>query len=214
MRRWWVQERGQGTAGPRRRWAWWACASMLVAATACWGVVAWSRFGSGVALSVLAPAVTVGAALGPGWVLARRAATPPSPPCAAGLWPRPAGASSRGPAAAPCRATESRLVSRPPGPPLTVLPSLSTWQLCWAWRRSYVHLGSRVSAEGRAQLAELRRGLLDELQRRDPAAFARWFPTARAASDPARYFCRADADHGPVHEAPRTMDAVRSPAAG
>jgi hypothetical protein len=88
-----------------------------------------------------------------------------------------------------------------PGPPLEVVPAdplppaaglraLSTPELCRTWRVSYVCLGRFPCPSYLESLAELRRGCLDELERRDPVAFGRWFPTARAASDPARYFCR------------------------
>ena len=42
----------------------------------------------------------------------------------------------------------------------------------------------------RDALAQLRRACLDELERRDPCAFARWLATARAAGDPGRFFGR------------------------
>lgn len=73
--------------------------------------------------------------------------------------------------------------------PATSAPSLSTEQLCWAWRRSFVLLGRCATGDELARLADLRRDFLDELQRRDPAVFARWLPTARAAGNPARYSC-------------------------
>lgn len=76
-------------------------------------------------------------------------------------------------------------------PPLSGLSTLSTSQLCWAWRLSYVRVARTSWGSELDHLAELRRGYLDELQRRDPGAFGRWFPTARAASDPARFFCCA-----------------------
>lgn len=223
MRRWWFRGSGRGTAGPRRRpatpslpgrrrWCRWAYWSIPLVVTVAWVVSAWWRSGPGVALPVLASAGIVGAAFGAGWLLMGRTTTPPSSSRPVG--PERAGADR--PGAVPPGPTEVRPVVRrplPPLPPLSALPELSTEQLCWAWRRSYVHLGSCASADGLARLAKLRRGYLDELQRRDPAAFDRWLPTARAASDPARFFCRAHAER-PDHAAPRTERGMRSPAAG
>lgn len=76
-----------------------------------------------------------------------------------------------------------------PLPQPSKLPSVSTPRLCWAWRVSYVRIRRCTWPSELAQLAALRNAYLDELQHRDPAAFARWYPTARAASDPARFFC-------------------------
>ena len=89
--------------------------------------------------------------------------------------------------------------ARPPGPapetvPVVPFPSpatlrrLGTAELCWTWRASYVCLRRYPRPSHLAYLAELRRECLDELERRDPVAFGRWFATARAAGDPARYF--------------------------
>lgn len=89
----------------------------------------------------------------------------------------------------------------PPGPPIETVPvvpfpdssalrRLSTAELCWTWRASYVCLRRYPWPSYLECLADLRRDCLAELERRDPSAFARWFATARAAGDPARYFCR------------------------
>jgi hypothetical protein len=57
------------------------------------------------------------------------------------------------------------------------------------WRTTYVRLhGSPTPSETDAVI-RLRRECLDELEQRDSGAFGRWLPTARAASDPARFFC-------------------------
>jgi len=68
---------------------------------------------------------------------------------------------------------------------------LSTPDLCLAWRRSGPEL--RATAPGRRYdgLVTLRRILLDELERRDPAGFQRWLA---AGGDPDRYLTP------PVHE--------------
>jgi hypothetical protein len=70
------------------------------------------------------------------------------------------------------------------------LGELSTADVCWAWRVSYLRV-RRPGCPGYevAFLTELRSACLDELERRDPAAFSRWLPAARAAADPARAFC-------------------------
>jgi hypothetical protein len=82
-------------------------------------------------------------------------------------------------------------VVEPVLPPLSALTSMSTPEVCWGWRTTYALLQQSAWAEEptkREKLAQLRAGYLDELQRRDPAAFDRWFPSARAASDPGRFF--------------------------
>jgi hypothetical protein len=83
------------------------------------------------------------------------------------------------------RVAEDRL------PPLASLPGLSTADVCWAWRLSYPRI-RRPGCPGYQldDLARLRCACLEELERRDPVAFHRWLPTARAAGDPARVFCR------------------------
>lgn len=146
-----------------------------VTALAITGLVA--MFGpSGFWLAVLVAAV--------GWWVLRRPGRTPTPP--------------RTPTSHRQRPDSGHLVP-PHGPAIEELPMapqptvgtlsrLSTPQLCWTWRVSYVRI-QRSSYPGELDaLAELRGGCLEELQRRDPAAFARWFPTARAASDPARFF--------------------------
>lgn len=77
-----------------------------------------------------------------------------------------------------------------PLPQPSTVPGLSTAELCWAWRLSYAGT-HRPDCPGYQleHLAALRSACLDELEKRDPVAFQRWLPTARAASDPARFFC-------------------------
>lgn len=224
MRRCWFQGLGQMTARARqglstpsrsggRRWCRWACWSLPLVVTVAWVVAAWWTSGPGVALPEVASAGVVGAAIGGGRLLMRRTTNPPSSPSPGGSVLGPSGAGARSLGAVPPPA-DVRPVPRRPLPPLSTLPSLSTWQLCWAWRRSYVHLRSCASPDGLAQLTTLRRGYLDELQRRDPAAFARWLPTARAASDPARFFCRGHAERRPVHVGSHARQGMRTPSGG
>jgi hypothetical protein len=75
-----------------------------------------------------------------------------------------------------------------PLPALAALPGLATAQLCTVWRVSYARLQRCTWPGERDHLAQLRRACLDELERRDPRAFARWVGTARAAGDPGRFF--------------------------
>jgi hypothetical protein len=65
---------------------------------------------------------------------------------------------------------------------------LSVGELCVAWRRSYSELQRATDESTRQEIARKRRDCLDELERRDPAGFARWLASgARAGSDPQRY---------------------------
>ncbi|WP_406047476.1 hypothetical protein [Kribbella sp. NBC_00889] len=62
-------------------------------------------------------------------------------------------------------------------------------QLCLAWRRSFKQLQSSTGRELRLGVADVRRAYLDELERRQPEAFAAWLASGpRAAGDPARFF--------------------------
>jgi hypothetical protein len=111
---------------------------------------------------------------------------------AAGWWPL------RRPPARPRRRVH-RVAPAPPAletvppdplPAPAALPQLSLAELCRVWRVTSVRL-QRCTWSGELEhVAALRRGCLDELQRRDPATFARWITTARAAGDPARLFLR------------------------
>jgi hypothetical protein len=102
-----------------------------------------------------------------------------------------------------------------PLPGQAALPFLSTAELCWVWRLSYARV-RRATESGQLQdLARHRRDYLDELQRRNPVAFARWLPTARAAGDPARFFCRRPAPRSAARTAPGALagrpDSPRTP---
>lgn len=98
------------------------------------------------------------------------------------------------------RPDRALLVTDGPGSPVptaspetTVSPvpapaDLSTAQLCLAWQRTYFVLLELPIGASRAELVHLRRGLLDEIECRDPDGFSRWLDTgARAGSDPGRY---------------------------
>ena len=81
-------------------------------------------------------------------------------------------------------------------PGIRQLPSLpdepvehcSTEELCRAWRASYTALQHGCTSADLTALADRRRRYLDEIERRDPAGYARWMASgARAGSDPARF---------------------------
>lgn len=68
------------------------------------------------------------------------------------------------------------------------LGALSTAELALAWRRSYAQLVRVRTPSQLTTLAERRRRLLDELERRDADGVATWLRSgARAASDPSRF---------------------------
>jgi hypothetical protein len=83
----------------------------------------------------------------------------------------------------------------PPGPvpppaagPAPVLGTLSTPELCLAWRRSYLTLVDLPAGAARSELVTVRQSMLDEFERRDTAGFHRWLDDgARASGDPGRY---------------------------
>ncbi|MEV0802426.1 hypothetical protein AB0I34_32335 [Kribbella sp. NPDC050281] len=69
------------------------------------------------------------------------------------------------------------------------LRDLTDEELCLAWRRSFKQLQSSTGRELRLGVADVRRAYLDELERRQPEAFAAWLASGpRAAGDPARFF--------------------------
>jgi hypothetical protein len=99
-----------------------------------------------------------------------------------------------GPAALLVRRSFRPIEPAAPGFPVSAevrpleLATLSTPELCLAWRRSYIALGDLPAGPARGELVTLRQSLLDELERRDPAGFHRWLDAgARAGGDPSRY---------------------------
>jgi hypothetical protein len=175
-------------------------AGNLLALSALGGVTVLA--GAGLVLALGGPGCLVAVVIAAGgWPLLRRARrgtvrrTGRADPGAAGPAPKPVAPSGRrGPSTAPTPPT-------PPTPPTAEtspadgLPgpsspeSLSTAQLCWAWRLSYLQVRRATCGAELERLAQLRRGYLEELERRDHQAFASWLPTARAAGDPGRIFC-------------------------
>lgn len=86
-----------------------------------------------------------------------------------------------------------------PDPPLPVvhdvaavarnLRDLTDEELCLAWRRSFVQMQNYLSAGQRIAMADVRCAYLDELERRQPDAFAAWIESGpRAAGDPGKFF--------------------------
>jgi hypothetical protein len=91
---------------------------------------------------------------------------------------------------------------RPPGVPAPLagpgpdLPRLSTEALGQEWLRTSAVLGSTEDPAIREQVVQRRVAALDELERRDPAGFARWLAAgATVDSNPAQYL-RGDSSAG------------------
>lgn len=99
------------------------------------------------------------------------------PPVAQLLSPRPA---------ALCDPDEASAPSSLPAPPSC--EELSDDALCRGWRTSFAELQNARSVTDRLQLARIRQQYLDEIERRDPQGFTKWFDTgARAGSDPSKF---------------------------
>ncbi len=136
----------------------------------------------GPVLTVLAGAVLAVGGLGL-WLLhagrpPRRNATMVTPP------PAPAGGT---PPAAPRPVT-----ARPaePGGTVTYLPpvaTLSTAALGREWLSTTTALSGRLHPAARSSIVRRRQETLDELERRDPAGFARWLAEGAPERDPAGY---------------------------
>ena len=96
----------------------------------------------------------------------------------------------------------------PVGPPqvgpvgdLRMLPVavLTTRALGEEWLRTTAALAGRLSPAARASLVGRREETLDELERRDPAGFARWLAAGpNTGSDPADFVRGGPAQRGPV----------------
>ncbi|WP_020658909.1 hypothetical protein [Amycolatopsis benzoatilytica] len=85
-----------------------------------------------------------------------------------------------------------RPVPVPPVPPVTAA-SLSTDELCLAWRRSFLLLQRASDEQGRQAVIAARQAYLDELERRDRRGFTKWLDSgARAAGDPRRFLRPAE----------------------
>lgn len=104
----------------------------------------------------------------------------------------------RGSAARPMTGPTAALphpsAARPAGPPselASLLPPvavLTTAALGQEWLRTNALLAGRLGAAARVSLVARREAALDELERRDPAGFARWMAAGPTlSSDPAGY---------------------------
>jgi hypothetical protein len=164
--------------------------SRASAVDAAWKAAAWTVGGllvvSGLVVlagGVVAALVTGLALAGAGgwWLLrTRRARGGAVPPVLASAGPalgaRPAGAFRPG-------------VTRPEAAPLPVA-ALPTPVLGREWLRTTAALAGRLDPAARQAVVRRREETLDELERRDPAGFARWLAES-PAGDPAR-FVRGD----------------------
>jgi hypothetical protein len=90
--------------------------------------------------------------------------------------------------------------SLPDGAPRPAIPPVATSSvedLGREWQRTAAVLETVVDPEVRAQVVRRRGEVLDELERRDPAGFARWLASgASVDGSPARYL-RGDSTAGP-----------------
>jgi hypothetical protein len=78
------------------------------------------------------------------------------------------------------------------------LESQPTVELCLYWQASHRRLLERIGPLERAGIAEVRRGLLVEFERRDPAGFARFIDDPdSAAGNPRRFFRASDSPEIP-----------------
>jgi hypothetical protein len=149
--------------------------------------------GAGLVLALGAPGCLIaGLIAAGGWPALRRArrgtvrTTVRVDPGAAGPAPNPVPSSGGRP---PSTAPAAEILPAGGLPCLSSPGSMSTAQLCWAWRLSYLQIQRATCGAELERLAQLRRGYLEELERRDHQAFASWLPSARAAGDPGRIFC-------------------------
>ena len=103
----------------------------------------------------------------------------------------------------PAAAEVLRLPVSPP-PRAVALPpvaTMTTRALGDEWLRTTAALGSRLTSSARAALVVRRESVLDELESRDPAGFARWLAAGPAGgSDPADYVRGGPAHRGPVRD--------------
>ena len=103
----------------------------------------------------------------------------------------------------PAAAEVLRLPVSPP-PRAVCLPpvaTMTTRALGDEWLRTTAALGSRLTSSARAALVVRRESVLDELESRDPAGFARWLAAGPAGgTDPADYVRGGPAHRGPVRD--------------
>jgi hypothetical protein len=159
--------RDGGRGGGRAAAAWTAAASTVGVIMLVAGVVVLA--GGALAAWVSGLAVVAGA----GWLLRAR-------------WARHAGAKALGPAPGRGDGGPARLPALQRGRsefPVSLLP---TSVLGSEWLRTTATLACRLEHAARQAIIGRRQEILDELEARDPAGFARWL-AAGAASDPATF---------------------------
>jgi hypothetical protein len=103
----------------------------------------------------------------------------------------------------PAAAEVLRLPVSPPPRAVGLPPvaTMTTRALGHEWLRTTAALGSRLTSAARASLVVRRESVLDELESRDPAGFARWLAAGPAGgSDPADYVRGGPAQRGPVRD--------------
>ncbi|MEU7785574.1 hypothetical protein [Amycolatopsis sp. NPDC049159] len=88
------------------------------------------------------------------------------------------------------RRVPARMIRQPAPAPASrpAATSMSTAELCVAWRRSYLELQNAEGEAARHDVVVRRQEYLDELENRNRDGFARWLASgARAGGDPQRY---------------------------
>ncbi|WP_147262002.1 hypothetical protein [Blastococcus sp. TF02A-26] len=117
------------------------------------------------------------------WMVRTGPAAKPSPSVAAAPPARPS--PSPAPAARPTVVTGNVAASSSPATPLA---GLRIEALAQEWTSTSAALGLTLDPRSRAAIVRRREAVLDELERRDPAGFARWLAAGPlSATDPARY---------------------------
>ncbi|MCE4269248.1 hypothetical protein [Rhodococcus globerulus] len=101
-----------------------------------------------------------------------------------------------------CSPGTTRETSRTANVPPTSLPDcseLSNDALCQRWRASFTALQKVSSSSDQMAVARIRQQYLDEIERRDPEGFTRWFESgARAGSDPSKFLTTRDRRQPPA----------------
>ena len=116
------------------------------------------------------------------WMLRTSPAAKPSPSAAAAPPVRP----SPAPAARPTVVVTGNVAGG--ATPATPLAGLRIEALAQEWTSTSAALGLTLDPRSRAAIVRRREAVLDELERRDPAGFARWLAAGPlSVTDPARY---------------------------
>ena len=82
--------------------------------------------------------------------------------------------------------------------PSDAVATMSVQELCGLWRHTFWQLRDEITPDRRASLVTLRQQCLEELERRNPTAFAAWLDSGgRASSAPERFMCPPRTEGGP-----------------